>query len=205
MVVYKKETTYYLAELIKQDPTLFLYHLIILSSYHLIIMSAPSRLQQHNMSCAHGHIAPQALPPSGDTIRDDPFHYESFDGMRVNYAQVNQRMNRVNRFPIDHYVNREYAPDVNLSIYDSNLVCNKGVSNVDNSCVCPGSGDTMPFNTQTHDMHVRLTNQLFSPFVPNSIPELTPAAKEIIRQRQPLPPGVGSFYQFDMPLPCGQK
>jgi len=162
-------------------------------------------IQRHNASCRYPTIAPQALPPSGDKLTDVPFHYKNFDGNRVNYNQVNQLMHRQNRFPIDYYVTNEFAPDVNLGIYNSNLVCAKGTSNIDNQCLCPGSSDTMPFNSETQGMQTHLTHQLFSPFLPNAVPELTPAAQINIKQRQQLPPGVGSFYQFDEPLPCGQK
>ena len=162
-------------------------------------------MQRHNAQCQFATIAPQALPQSGNNITDVPFHYGSFDGNRVNYTQVNELMNRHNQFPNDTTVTSKYAPQVDLGLYNSNLVCAKGTSNIDNSCMCPGSTDTMPFNSQPNGMTSRLTHQLFSPFIPDSIPQLTDAAKINIQQRRPLPPGQGSFYQFDLPLPCDRK
>lgn len=162
-------------------------------------------INRHNANCKYPTIAPQALPQSGNKVTDVPFHYESFDGKQVNYSQVNQLMHRHNQFPMDSYVTREFAPDVHLGLYNSNLVCSKGTSNIDNDCMCPGSTDSMPFNSQTIGMNTRLTNQLFSPFLPNAIPELTNAAQINIKQRQQLPSGQGSFYDFDLPLPCNRK
>ena len=164
-----------------------------------------SSIQQHNAQCQYATIAPQALPPSGYNMTDVPFHYESFDGSRVNYSWVNQLMQRHDQFPANTTVTTEFAPQVNLGLYNSNLVCAKGTTNIDNSCMCPASTDTMPFNSMPNQMQTRLTNQLFSPFIPDSIPQLTDAAKINIEQRRPLPPGQGSFYQFDLPLPCDRK
>ncbi len=154
-------------------------------------------------NCADAGIAPQALQQSGNTPKSVPYHYSSFDGERVNYSQVNERMHRVNRFPSDGK-KWETGLESYPGLYDSGLVCSKGISNIDNQCLCPGSGDSMPYVYQPPQTTAAVTNLLFSPFLPGAVPELTPAAQQLVAERAQLPRGVGSYYQLDAPLSCGE-
>lgn len=154
-------------------------------------------------NCADPGIAPQALPPSGTHLNQVPYQFSSFDGDRVSYTQVNEPLHRVNRFPRD-----QKPGDRNVSIlsypgiYRSGMVCARGITNIDNRCLCPGSADTMPFNHQPPTTTAAVTNMLFSPFLPGAIPELTASAQQLVRERSRLPPKAGSYYQLDAPLPC---
>lgn len=153
-------------------------------------------------NCANQSIAPQALPQTGDTLKSVPYQFSNFDGRRVNYSQVDEAMYRVNRFPKDGRPGESQFTQSNLGLYNSGLVCAKGISNIDNQCLCPGSNDTMPYNIQPVSTTTAVTNMLFTPFLHNSVPQLTPSAQKLVAERSRLPAGEGSYYQMDAPLPC---
>jgi len=153
-------------------------------------------MNYRNQKCSHSGLAPQALPQAGNSLLSDPYIYSDFDGERVNYKQVDDAMHRVNRFPLDS----ESYP----GLYNSGLVCTKGQSGIDNQCLCPGSSDSMPFNTQLPEMTDASTRLLFAPFLPGAVPQLTPSAQRLVAERSQLPRGHGSYYELDAPLPCGK-
>lgn len=152
------------------------------------------------IGCRNAGIAPQALHQSGKTPKDVPYTYSSFDGSRVNFAQVNESMHRIWRFPKDGKMG-ETGLGSYPGLYNGGMVCNRGITGVDNMCVCPGSTDQMPYEYQLPQTTAAMTNILFSPFLPGAVPELTPAAQQLVAERSPLPRGVGTYYQMDAPLP----
>lgn len=147
-------------------------------------------LSLHNRQCSAAEFAPQALPPAGTRLTQDPRIYSSFDGGRVNFAHVSRNIHRTTRFPSDR-------SSAHLGLYNASLACNSGSANVDNVCLCPNSLDSMPFNLQPPATTAYLTKHLFSPF--ESVPELTPSARKLIAERSPLPPGVSAYRQLDAP------
>ena len=161
-------------------------------------------LNRHNFQCTHTGIAPQALPASQPNLGSNPYHFSSFDGDRVRFFQNDRMMHTSNAIPVGGSSFERKGDNVHnpyVGMYAQNLVCKKGVGNIDNQCLCPGSGDSMPYAMQGAQMTDYVTKTLFSPFLPETIPGLTPAAQIAIKQRSPVS-GQGNFYQMDQPLPC---
>lgn len=148
-------------------------------------------------NCAHdASYTPQALPRDGSIGPGDPITTESFDGSRVSYSQFDASRHQVNRYPSDRKP-RQYSSLVSYpGRFDLNIVCDKGMAGIDGKCVCPGSADQMPFNSESAG-NVLTNKMLFDPFLPGSMPQLTPAAQHLVNQRSPLPPGVGRYYSLD--------
>jgi hypothetical protein len=69
------------------------------------------------------------------------------------------------------------------SSYDNLLTCKSGVSNIDNTCVCPGSMNSPPFNDGQH-----MLSRLFTPEQPSMVPPPTNAARCLMAERRPLHP-----------------
>lgn len=92
----------------------------------------------------------------------------AYDGVSVKNTYANPITNRVIL-----YSDRE-------GVYDSMLMCKSGVSNIDNSCMCPGSSNSTPFNFENP-----LMSRLFVPEQPGMSVEPTHAARCLMAARKP--------------------
>ena len=95
----------------------------------------------------------------------------AFDGVSVKHMYRNPKANRVILY------------GQNESAYDNLMVCKTGVSNIDNTCLCPGSANSTPFNPDAN-----ILNRLFVPEQPGMIAAPTNAARCLMAQRRPLHP-----------------
>lgn len=95
----------------------------------------------------------------------------AFDGVSVKHMYSNPKTNRVILY------------GQNEAAYDPLLVCKSGVSNIDNVCLCPGSSNTTPFNTETN-----MFAKLFVPEQPGMVATPTNDARCLMAQRRPLHP-----------------
>lgn len=95
----------------------------------------------------------------------------AFDGISVKHMYQNPNANRVILY------------GQNEAAYDNLLVCKTGVSNIDNTCLCPGSSNSTPFNADAN-----LLNRLFVPEQPDMVAAPTNAARCLMAQRRPLHP-----------------
>ena len=95
----------------------------------------------------------------------------AFDGISVKHMYQNPNANRVILY------------GQNEAAYDNLLVCKTGVSNIDNTCLCPGSSNSTPFNADAN-----ILNRLFVPEQPDMVAAPTNAARCLMAQRRPLHP-----------------
>jgi len=95
----------------------------------------------------------------------------AFDGISVKHIYHNPKANRVILY------------GQNEAAYDNLLVCQTGVSNIDNLCLCPGSMNTTPFNRESN-----MLGKLFVPEQPGMMAAPTNAARCLMAERRPLHP-----------------
>ncbi len=154
-------------------------------------------MTNHHRSSSGPALPPQSVAPV----------ISSFDGSRVNFLQhlgpSSAFPPTLIRFPTDQ---RPSGPSGSQledypGLYNSQMVCKRGVMGVNNQCICPGSRDQMPFENLTPEAVTYKTRILFSPFVKNGVPPLTPAAQKLVAQRSQMPRGVGARFGFDDPVP----
>lgn len=134
-------------------------------------------------NCLYSTIAPQALSANERNT------YGSFRGTAgVQNTNVDAKVNRLWNYPITN----------GLTL--PNTMCKNGALNVDNTCSCPGTRNSMPW--QVSPLQPIVNKMLFEPFVEGAIPPLSPAAKKLILQRSPLPNYLAGNYPLDWALPC---
>jgi len=143
--------------------------------------------------CPSVAIAPQALPYAGRNLNDDPFVFGTFDGSDVVYRQVNEEARSTYDFPS--------SQSNVMGLYSSNMLCTRGSMGVDNSCICPGTPNQMPFDVQPPSTTQAVNNLLYYPYAPGNIPALTPAARKLVGERKPLPPAYRKTWNMDAALP----
>jgi hypothetical protein len=95
----------------------------------------------------------------------------AYDGISVKHMYRNPKANRVILY------------GQNEAAYDNLLVCKSGVSNIDNTCLCPGSSNSTPFNTEAN-----MFPRLFVPEQPGMMAAPTSTARCLMAQRRPLHP-----------------
>jgi hypothetical protein len=133
-------------------------------------------------NCLYSTIAPQALNSNERNT------YGSFCGKEVANTTVDAKVARLNQFPITN------------GIVMPNMYCKNGAMNVDNTCSCPGSVNSTPW--QVSPLQPVVNKMLFEPFVEGGVPPLSPAAKKLILQRQPLPQYLASGSSLDAEMNC---
>lgn len=95
----------------------------------------------------------------------------AYDGVSIKHLYVNPKNQRVVL----------YAQ--NEGMYDSLLTCKSGVANADNSCVCQGSNNSMPYNIEPN-----MLGKLFTPEQPGMFPQPTQSMKCLIAERSQWSP-----------------
>lgn len=94
-----------------------------------------------------------------------------FDGISVKHLYRNPNANRVILY------------GANEAAYDNVLTCKSGVSNIDNTCLCPGSANSTPFNSE-----FSMLNRLFTPEQPGMMAAPTNSARCLMAERRPQHP-----------------
>ncbi len=92
----------------------------------------------------------------------------AYDGVSVKHLYRNPASNRVILY------------GQNEAAYDTLLVCKTGVSNIDNLCLCPGSSNSTPFNSESDKL-----GGLFVPEQPGMVAAPTTAARCLMAERRP--------------------
>ena len=93
----------------------------------------------------------------------------AYDGISVKNMYTNPKTQRVILY------------GQNEGSYDNLLTCQTGVSNIDNTCMCPGSTNSTPFYVEPNNLA-----KLFTPEQPSMMTPLTEASKILIAERSPL-------------------
>jgi hypothetical protein len=134
-------------------------------------------------NCLYSTIAPQALEANERNT------YGSFRGTAgVQNTNVDAKVNRLWNYPITN----------GLTL--PNTTCPNGAVNVDNTCTCPGSMNSTPW--QVSPLQPLVNKMLFEPFVEGAIAPLSPAAMKLIAQRRPLPQYLAGGSSLDGSLTC---
>ena len=94
-----------------------------------------------------------------------------YDGISVKHLYRNPKANRVILY------------GQNEAAYDTVLTCQTGISNIDNTCLCPGSANSTPFNNES-----QMLNRLFTPEQPGMIAAPTSSARCLMAERRPQHP-----------------
>jgi len=137
-------------------------------------------------SCTQVRIAPQALPyPS---VRNGNYTYGAWSEPSASGTEVY----------VDGGTHRVYRKVENNGMYDSGMGCSSGIPGLDNNCICPGSQNSMPYEVQPPALTAAANQLLFSPFIPQAVSPLSPAAQRLIAERSPL--YNGASYDFDTPV-----
>ncbi len=135
------------------------------------------------MSCTQVRIEPQALP------------YPSASNGNYTYGAWSNNTKRGTEVYVDTGNHQVYRTLDKSAMYNSGMGCQSGIPALDNHCICPGSNNSMPYEMQSPAMTAAATDLLFSPFLPNAIPQLSPAAQKLVAQRSPL--YNGATYNMD--------
>ena len=93
----------------------------------------------------------------------------AYDGVSVKHIYMNPKSNRVVLY------------NQNEGVYDNLLSCKSGVSNIDNTCVCPGSLNSSPFNGERTAMQ-----RLFVPENGSTFPDPSPGMRCVMAERRPV-------------------
>lgn len=94
----------------------------------------------------------------------------AYDGVSIKNVYTNPITKRVVLF------------SENAGPYDNLLSCKTGVSNIDNTCQCPGSSNSQPFLSEQQ----QILGRLFLPEQPNMVPTPTNAVRCLMAERSPL-------------------
>lgn len=134
-------------------------------------------------NCLYSTIAPQALSANERNT------YGSFRGTAgVQNTNVDAKVNRLWNYPITN----------GLTL--PNTACKHGNMNVDNTCSCPNSLNSTPY--QVSPLQPIVNKMLFEPFIEGGVPPLSEAARRLVLQRSPLPQYLASGNSLDMTLGC---
>lgn len=113
-------------------------------------------------------------------IRELPTHYGAFNGNGIEY--------RIGGFPDGSHCGSSNEPVLRVeapgsAFFKNNLMCRAGSANIDNTCICPGSLNSAPWQVESPVLQKNLTELDFGTKVCplKDVPNCT--ARMLIKER----------------------